>query len=202
MTGNDSRRHARDADRTRDELVRAARRRFATEGYRAATVRGIASDAGVNVALISRYFGSKEGLFAACVQRSVDEMSPAAAPAGLDALIDRLIERVVRSPDSDEPLQMLLLLRSSGDEGADRIRRETLESFTASIAGIAGLEPGAPQGEDLMLRAQLAIATLVGLVMLRASAVVEPTTSATAAQLDEPLRSALRALLGIETPER
>ena len=53
-------RSGRDAKATRRALVRAARRRFATDGYRATTVRQIASDVGVNVALINRYFVSKE----------------------------------------------------------------------------------------------------------------------------------------------
>src|SRR5687768_16792368 len=57
----------RDAARTRRRLLEAARRRFARDGYATSTVRDIADDAGVNVALISRYFTSKEGLFEACL---------------------------------------------------------------------------------------------------------------------------------------
>ncbi len=67
-------RSGRDAAATRRALVRAARRRFATDGYRATTVRQIAADAGVNVALINRYFESKEGLFEACMMRTSDEL--------------------------------------------------------------------------------------------------------------------------------
>ena len=64
----------RDSAATQRALVRAGRRRFATDGYRATTVRQIAADAGVNVALINRYFESKEGLFAACMQRTSNEL--------------------------------------------------------------------------------------------------------------------------------
>src|SRR6187401_3364537 len=67
-------RSGRDANATRRALIRAARRRFATEGYRATTVRHIAADVGVNVALINRYFDSKEGLFEACMMRTSDEL--------------------------------------------------------------------------------------------------------------------------------
>ena len=42
-------RSGRDASATQRALVRAARRRFATEGYRATTVRQIAADAGIPV---------------------------------------------------------------------------------------------------------------------------------------------------------
>ena len=66
----------RDAASTRQLLLDAARRRFARDGYAATTVRDIADDAGVNVALISRYFDSKEGLFEACLAAAVDELAP------------------------------------------------------------------------------------------------------------------------------
>ena len=65
---------ARDAVNTRRLLLEAARRRFAHDGYGATTSRDIAADAGVNVALINRYFVSKEGLFEACLARTVQEL--------------------------------------------------------------------------------------------------------------------------------
>lgn len=189
-------RSGKDAAVTRSFLVRAARRRFATEGYRAATVRRIAADAGVNVALINRYFGSKEGLFEACLQRSVEELrSDQGDPTDLDQLISRLAAHVVDEPDGDDPLQLMLLLRSSGDEQADRIRRRTLESYTERLALIAGWRADDPLTEPLLLRAQIAIATMLGLVMLRTAVGVQPLTSAGAEALSEPFRQVLRVLL-------
>ncbi|MHA7217993.1 TetR/AcrR family transcriptional regulator [Arthrobacter sp. MDT1-48-3] len=190
-------RSGRDATVTRRALVRAARRRFATDGYRATTVRQIASDVGVNVALINRYFGSKEGLFEACMNRTVDELDTAnRAPAvGVDDVIGRLITHVVESPNADDPLQLLLLLRSSGDENADRIRRRTLESFTRRLAGAAGWSTGDPGTEHLLVRAQIAMATMLGLVMLRTSTGVQPAASATSDDLTGPLGEVFRVLL-------
>src|SRR5438874_11891209 len=54
---------SRNAAETRAALLAAARVRFARDGYEATNLRDIAADVGVNVALIPRYFGSKEGLF-------------------------------------------------------------------------------------------------------------------------------------------
>ena len=54
----------RDAAATREAILEAATRRFATQGYERAGVREIAADAGVTAALVNRYFGSKEELFA------------------------------------------------------------------------------------------------------------------------------------------
>lgn len=188
-------RPSRDATATRSALVRAARRRFATDGYRATTVRQIAADAGVNVALINRYFESKEGLFEACMRRTSSELdaaTPTPAP-GVD--IARLIAHVVNTPDGDDPLQLLLLLRSSGDENADRIRRKTLEHFTEGLAAKAGWRADDPASAPVLLRAQLAIATMLGVVMLRTSAAVEPVASAGMAELEGPLGQIFEILL-------
>ena len=199
---DDGVRIGRDSAATRRSLVRAARRRFATDGYRATTVRQIAADAGVNVALINRYFDSKEGLFEACMLRTSDELDTdtdtAARPRAtdIDQVIERMIDHLVAGPDGDDPLQLLLLLRSSGDEGADEVRRRTLERFAEGIARVTGWHPKQVDAEPFLLRAELAISLLLGAIMLRtSSAAVQPLAAAGQAELAGPLRDALRALL-------
>jgi AcrR family transcriptional regulator len=190
-------RSGRDAEATRRALVRAARRRFATDGYRATTVRHIASDAGVNVALINRYFVSKEGLFEACMMRTsneLDNQNRTHSPT-ITEVIEQLIGHVVNAPNSDDPLQLLLLLRSSGDANADAVRRRTLESFTQRLAARAGWNPDDSGTEHILLRAQIAIAAMLGVVMLRTSAAVEPVVSAGHTELAEPLEQILTVLL-------
>ena len=49
---------------TRAAILDAAKNLFAVKGFGAATVRDICMEAGVNIALVSRYFGSKSGLYA------------------------------------------------------------------------------------------------------------------------------------------
>jgi AcrR family transcriptional regulator len=190
-------RSGRDATATRRALVRAARRRFATDGYRATTVRQIAADVGVNVALINRYFESKEGLFEACMLRTSDELdlqTPERASTRAE-VIDRLITHVVNAPNSDDPLQLLLLLRSSGDDNADLIRRRTLENFTQRLAMHAGWRADDASTTPILLHAQIAIATMLGMVMLRTSAAVEPIASAGADELTAPLHKLFAILL-------
>ena len=58
----------RDAARTTEAILRAAQRLFATRGYTTTGVREVAAEAGVNSALVRRYFGSKEGLLRAAVE--------------------------------------------------------------------------------------------------------------------------------------
>ena len=49
---------------TRAAILDAAKKLFAAKGFDAATVRDICEEAGVNIALVSRYFGSKRELYA------------------------------------------------------------------------------------------------------------------------------------------
>ena len=49
---------------TRAAILKAAKKIFAAKGFDAATVRDICTEAGANIALVSRYFGSKSGLYA------------------------------------------------------------------------------------------------------------------------------------------
>jgi AcrR family transcriptional regulator len=190
-------RSGRDATATKRALVRAARRRFATDGYRATTVREIAADAGVNVALINRYFVSKEGLFEACMKRTSDELDfqTPKRRSPIDEVVEHLVAHVVDPPNEDDPLQLLLLLRSSGDESANRVRSNTIELYTERLATAAGWSASDPATEPIRLRAQIAIATMLGMLMLRTSAAVEPVASAGSDDLTGPLTRMFHALL-------
>ena len=55
---------ARGTTATRAAILKAAKKIFAAKGFGAATVRDICTEAGANIALVSRYFGSKSGLYA------------------------------------------------------------------------------------------------------------------------------------------
>src|ERR1700685_140142 len=61
----------RDAEATRAAILAAAKVHFARSGYDGAYLRDIAAEAGADAALINRYFGGKEGLFAAALKDSI-----------------------------------------------------------------------------------------------------------------------------------
>ena len=48
---------------TEQKIVEAARKIFTQKGYAATKTRDIAEEAGINLALLNYYFGSKENLF-------------------------------------------------------------------------------------------------------------------------------------------
>ena len=188
----------RDADGTRQRLLQAARQRFAQDGYAATTVRDIATDAGVNVALINRYFTSKQGLFEACLDGTVKELDDRDTEAStVDQIVRVMIEQMLDTPAANHPLQLLLLLRSTGEPEVDEIRRRTLRGFSERMARAAGWSADDPRTDDLILRAQLVLATAFGILLLRASTALEPLLSATEADLRGPLGDAVTALLTV-----
>ena len=183
----------RDAAATKQLLLDAAQVRFARDGYSATTVRDIADDAGVNVALINRYFSSKEGLFEACLTGAVDELGRTITPDTALDQVPHTIARHLTGPFSGGkyPNRLLLMLRTSGDERADAIRLGILRSFSERLAEATG----APMDDDVLLRAQIALAASFGIAILRASTALEPLASAGEQDLTGPLQSLIEALL-------
>jgi AcrR family transcriptional regulator len=195
-TGTVSTPHHRNAGETRQSLLAAARRRFAADGYGATTVRDIANDAGVNVALINRYFTSKEGLFEACLANAVDELQRSVpGDTSIDAVLETLVAQITGTPDDENQLRLLLLLRSSGDARADQIRRDVFRSFAERIAMAAGYKPENADNAQWMLRAVLAISASLGIVLVRSAIAVEPLASAGPAELVGPVGDLIRTLL-------
>ena len=87
---------------TRQAILEAARATFARAGYERATIRAIASAAGVDPALVHHYFGTKEELFVAAHELPI---SPAAALAALEKGEGTLGERVTRAYLSAAPTE-------------------------------------------------------------------------------------------------
>ncbi len=185
----------RDATKTRRLLLDAARHRFARDGYAATTVRDIAEEAGVNVALISRYFDSKEGLFEACLTAAVDDLRESTGEVPLDQIPEAIARQAAGVGAGGPPNQVLLLLRSSGDERADRIRLGILRSFAERLASVAGWRPGAPDADRLLLRAEMVLAASIGVALLRSTTGLQPLASAGEDELVGPLRDLVHAVL-------
>ena len=60
---------------TKDAILDAARDQFTQHGYKGATLRAIAGQAGVDPGLIRHFFGDKEGLFAASLALPPEAMA-------------------------------------------------------------------------------------------------------------------------------
>lgn len=185
-------RRRRDASATRRALLEAAHARFVRLGYDRTTLRDVAADVGVNLALIKRYFGSKEGLFkAALAENPRFPGGGDAFPGDLPSLAEALAHQLAADtwPEFGEH-PVLMLLRPSGDPEADALRRAALRDFAHQI-----LQSSEATGEDALLRAQLVVALGIGVAVLRSTVALPPLSDASAETLAGPLEAALTALL-------
>jgi AcrR family transcriptional regulator len=157
---------ARDADATRADLLLAAKRRFAAHGYVRTRSRDVAADAGANVSLIYRYFGSKEGLFEAVLADSADVVTKL-RDIPLEDLVDRFVAGLEPDayPEYGNQHPLSLLLRDfSDDPRADALRTSTLTGLMSYLtAQMAGQDTPA----DARTRATLLLALFAGVVTLR-----------------------------------
>lgn len=150
--------HTRSAMATRDAILQAARRQFMARSYDQVGVRDIAADAGVNAALVIRYFGSKEQLFTEMLTAEVS-LAPlfVGERAGLGERLARSLLQKEAAAGQFNP--MIALLRSLGSEHGITLFRQLMdEQFTSPLA--ARME-----GEDRALRASLIAASVTGLVI-------------------------------------
>ena len=129
---------ARDAQATRERLVRAARKVFSERGFERTTVREIAADAGVNPALISRYFGGKEQLFADAV--SMDLEFPDLSQVGQEDVGKALVEHFFKRWEGDDLLQMLVRTAATNAKAASRIRTVLTEQVALMVTRVTGPE--------------------------------------------------------------
>ena len=167
---------------TRGTILEAARQRFAADGYTAATIRGIARDAGVDPALVHHYFGDKAQLFMVALELPFDPAVLLPQVIG-DGPLEEVGERLARlfvAVWDHEPShsRMLALFRSVvGNEDAGRLLREFIGS------GLIGAIEARLDVEDAALRATLAASQVVGAGALRHVLRIEPLASAPAEQV-------------------
>ncbi|MFC4949851.1 TetR/AcrR family transcriptional regulator [Pseudonocardia sp. GCM10023141] len=173
----------RDSAATRRALLDAARELFASDGYDATTVRAVADRAGVNQALLFRYFGNKEGLFAEAIRGR--------ALGLLDGtqhdLLERTIDAVLDPDNTTEPFMAVLRVASSLQVGAD-LRAELGAAYTSAFAALADTDDPA----DAVSRAELLLAWLLGITVMRSI----PGSPAPGPKDREHVLRAARALLG------
>jgi AcrR family transcriptional regulator len=75
----------RDADRSREEILRAAMAEFAENGFGGARIEAIAERAGVNKKLIYYYFAAKDELFVAVLEQTYADIRAAEQALHLEA---------------------------------------------------------------------------------------------------------------------
>jgi AcrR family transcriptional regulator len=175
-----------DASASKRALLDAARALFDEVGYDRATTRDIGERAGVDAALIARYFDSKEGLFlAAIAEQAPGEEELDFEPVALLAfLIEGWDER------GHSPLSRALASPALTDDVRDQVSSIVHERLLRQLAAVLR-ERGVADPE---LRAELLVATAVGVAMTRANGSLETLARAPRDEVLATLRPVVDAL--------
>lgn len=151
----------RDADATRAAILEAAKVHFARSGYEGGYLRDIAADAGVDAALINRYFGGKDGLFAAALK---DSIRPDAISQWERQTFGRDIAKMMANHahhDNDRMHAFQFLLRAATSPATAPLLNEAVQDrFMAPIRAWIG-------GERAEARARIVASIFIGLLVER-----------------------------------
>lgn len=174
----------RNAAATRAAILEAACERFVHEGYDEVGMRDIARDVGVDAALVSRYFGSKENLFVEVLKACDDR----AWMEGDKATVGRrLAHDLIYGPNECEDFRVLLImLRSTGSAQAAQIMRRAVDrQFIKPIEAWLG-------GGQAHARAVMASSLMLGVALHRTLAWDEGLDEAAKAAMFERLSEMLQ----------
>lgn len=170
---------------TRAEILEVARRQFLATGYGGTTLRSIATEAGVDVALLSYHFASKQGLFTAALEIPVrpGELIEQSLDAPIEQWPQRILRSLLRVWDDPEigPVLVQTVLGNAVAEHPtsgfnEFLETELLNRLRARLAG-----------RDSDARAMGVLMAIAGLLMTRYLARV-PTIAA--ASTEEIIRIA------------
>ncbi|MEP7021490.1 MAG: TetR family transcriptional regulator [Pseudonocardiales bacterium] len=177
---------------TPETILAAARGLFAERGFHGTTIRDVATQAGVNAALVHHYFGTKDRLFVAALNLP---LNPAEAIESLLAAGPReeFAERFVRfflsvwrDPVTGQPLRAVLRSAASTEQGAAMVRN-LVENVLLDRASSA---LGVPK-----LRVAVALSHLLGLVFGATIVRIEPLASASDDELVELIAPTIQRYL-------
>jgi len=179
----------------RADVLRAARRLFAKNGYAQTSIRAIAAEADVNHALVVTYFGGKEALFMEAVGRfEIPQNLLEGSLDGMGARIARAYMERWENMADDDP--WLALVRSSfSHEGSYQLLRSELEVQQAVPLREALGSTGEGQQRSAMVECLIA-----GMIMTRYIYRLEPAGSLPAAAFEAAFASSLQQAISGPLP--
>jgi AcrR family transcriptional regulator len=181
----------RNAAQTRADILDAARRRFATEGFERTTLRAIAADVGVDAALVIRYFGSKQDLFATATEFRIE--LPNLTEADPDDIAGMLLPRYFAVWEDDQAFLALLRAAMTSRVAADTLN-ETLATHVAPT-----LRAATP--DNHLTRIAVTDAFVIGLAATRSVLANPPVADLSRAELSRWAAPIFRQLLVGPAPQ-
>ncbi|MDH6490202.1 TetR family transcriptional regulator [Streptomyces sp. SAI-127] len=182
----------RRSDATRTAILAAARERFAADGYERATIRAIAKDARIDPSMVMRYYGNKEGLFAAAVSVELELPEPGSLPR--DDIGRALVTRFLDLWEENEVLTALLRVGATNQAGAERMQGIFREQVMPVALRVC------PDPEQAPARAALAATQLLGLALTRYVLRFAPTVALTREEIVAWLAPTLQRYLTEPSP--
>ncbi|KAA8877310.1 TetR/AcrR family transcriptional regulator [Nocardia colli] len=150
------------SEATRESILRAARHSLLENGFDGMTIRGVAAEAGVDAAMVMRYHGSKEGLFAAAIDPDLQLPDLRGCPP--DRLGEQLARHFVRLWEGDLTDDILtILLRSVATHPVAKERMRAI--FEGQVLELVRTVTG--DAPDTSRRAALLAAQVAGVALCR-----------------------------------
>jgi AcrR family transcriptional regulator len=187
--GADRTGRSRDAAASKDALLQAAQFLFGQQGFEGTTIREIGERAGVDAALIARYFGSKADLYIA----SVAAEGAAGVPSQYEGLA-QMADVVVARADQRGPGPIFQAVVRS-DTSAE-IRDAALDRLGPRLVGPLVASMRAQDVDRPQLRAQVAVSALIGISLGRSLGWFEEIRSVPRDELVALIVDALGAITG------
>lgn len=148
------------SESTKANILAAARAQFASGGYEGTTIRSVAAAAAIDPALVIRYFGNKEGLFAAAAE--FDLRLPDFADVAPETRGEALIAHFLDRWEEDETLVALLRAASTNEAAAQRMQALFATQVAPVVMRLTGLPPPVAAA-----RAGLVSTQILGLALCR-----------------------------------
>ena|SRR5689334_1496968 len=178
----------RKSDATKATILAAAREQFAASGYQGATIRTIAAAAGIDPAMVMRYFGNKEQLFAAAaeVDLRIPDFSDVPRRATGQALVEHFLDRW----EGDETLIAMLRTAATNEAVAQRLQ----SIFATQMAPVIAKLSDEPRPATLA-RAGLVATQMLGLAYCRYVLKLPPVVALKRAELVRRIGATLQSYL-------
>lgn len=152
----------RSSAQTKAGILAAARELFAADGYEKATIRAIAASAGIDPSMVMRYFGNKDGLFAAAAEFDLRLPDPRDLPP--DQVGEALVRHFMDRWGDDDALQVLLRTGVTNQAAAERLRTVFVTQLAPTVAALTGTAGPPGQAES---RAALVASQILGMALCR-----------------------------------
>lgn len=167
----------RNAEASRHALLRAASELFSDKGFDQTTTRSIGERAGVDPALIARYYGNKLNLYLATLTEDGHGPGPLVGSPDIATYVDRLLDRLERQGPG--PLMQVLVRTDTADEVRTAARPHLDQRLVGPLTRLLS-ERNVSQPQ---LKAETAVAALTGIFVARTTKSLEGLSRISRAEL-------------------